>query len=77
MDNAVDDGHGHIVIKKELAPIGERLVGGQDDRPVFIQRVDELKQVVHALLVHRQIAQLVNDQAIELRACLKSLCCLG
>jgi hypothetical protein len=42
MDEAVDDGHGHIVVKEELAPIGERLVGGQDDRPVFIQSIDEL-----------------------------------
>jgi hypothetical protein len=32
MDNAVDDRHGHIVVKEEFAPIGERLVGGQDDR---------------------------------------------
>jgi hypothetical protein len=42
MDEAVDDGHGHIVVKEELAPIGERLVDGQDDRPVFIQSIDEL-----------------------------------
>lgn len=44
MDDAVDDRLGHIVVKEELAPVCERLVGGQDDRPVFIQRVDELKR---------------------------------
>jgi|GEM_PF-3379954 len=66
VDDSVDNGHGHIVIKEELAPIGERLAGSQDDRPVFIQRIDEPRRVVHALLVHRQIAQLVDDQAIEL-----------
>jgi hypothetical protein len=31
MDDAVDDRHGHIVVKEELASIGERLVGGQDE----------------------------------------------
>jgi len=44
MDDAVDNGHGDVIIAEELAPVGEFLVGGQDDRPVFIQRVDELKQ---------------------------------
>ncbi len=66
MDNAVDDRHGDVVIAKELTPLGEVLVGGQDDRPVFIQRVDELKQVMPALFVHRQIPQFIDDQHIEL-----------
>lgn len=66
MDDPVDDRHGDVVIAEELAPLGELLVGGQDDRAVFIQRVDELKQVIPALLVHRQITQFIDDQHIEL-----------
>lgn len=66
MDDAVDDGYGDVVIDKKLAPVGEFLVGGQDHRAVlFVQRVDELKQVVHALFVYRQVTQFVDDEHIE------------
>lgn len=53
VDDAVDDRYGDIIMAEDLTPVGEFLVGGQDDRPVFIQGVDELKQIVPALLFHR------------------------
>ena len=53
MNEPVHDRHGYIVVGEELAPVGKIFVGRQDNRPEFIEAVDQLKQVIHALSVHR------------------------
>ena len=65
MDNAVDDRDGHVIVVEELAPVGEVLVGGQDDGPVLVHNVDELEQVEPRLRRHGQVAKFVNDEQIE------------
>ena len=66
MNQSIDNRPGDVVIDEELAPVSEFLVSGQNDRAVFIQRVDQLEQIVRPLFVQRQIAHLVNNQHIEL-----------
>ena len=53
MNDSVNDRDGDITIKEELSPLREFLVRRQDDRSVFIHGVNQLKQIVHALFVHR------------------------
>jgi hypothetical protein len=62
MNDSVHDRHSDITVKEKLSPVGKFLVRCQDDRSVFIQGVNQLKQVVHALFVHGQVAEFVNDQ---------------
>ena len=64
VDDPVNDRHRHVVVVEELAPTGEVLVGGQDDRPVFVQAVDQLEQIVAGLPGHGQVAQLIDDQQV-------------
>ena len=66
VDQAVHDGDRHVVVGEELTPGGEVLVGGDDHRAVLVQGIDQLEQVVSGLAVHRQVAQLVDDQQVEL-----------
>ncbi len=66
VDQPVHDGHSHVVVGEELAPGGEVLVGGDDHRAVLVQGIDQLEQVVAGLSIHGQIAQLVDDQQVEL-----------
>ena len=54
MDQPVHDGHGNVLIDEELAPTGKVLIGGQNDRAVFIQGIDQLEQVVVALFVRNR-----------------------
>jgi hypothetical protein len=61
MDDSVHDGYRHVTVKEELSPVGKFLVRRQDDGPVFIHGVNQLKQVVHALFVHWQVAEFIND----------------
>ena len=73
VDHSVDDGHGHVVVMEELAPAGEVLVGGQDDRAVLVQVVDQLEQVVAGLPCHWQVAQFVDDQHVVLAQLIQTL----
>ena len=62
VDDPVDDRHRHVVVMEELAPTGEVLVGGQDDRAVLVQVVNQLEEVIAPLPGHGQITQLTNDR---------------
>ena len=52
MNESIHNGHGDLITVKELAPVGKVLVGGKDDGAVLIETVDQLKEVIDALLVH-------------------------
>src|SRR5713101_2674746 len=44
MDKAIDDGEGHCLVWKDLAPLAERLVGGDQQGPPFVSGADEFEQ---------------------------------
>ena len=67
VDDSVHDRYRDVVVEEELMPAGEVLVGGDDQRTVFIHGVNELEQVVHATLVHWQVSELIDDYDVELR----------
>jgi hypothetical protein len=53
VDDPVNDRHRHVVVVEELPPAGEVLVGGDDQRPVLVEPVDQLEQRVARLPAHR------------------------
>ena len=45
VDEAVNHGNGDVVVVEVLGPVGELLVGGQDDGAVLVEGVDLLVRV--------------------------------
>ena len=43
VNDAVDDGYGDVIILKEVTPVAEILISGNDQRVVFVEAVDYLK----------------------------------
>lgn len=39
MDNPVDDGHRHVIVVEEFAPVGDVLTGRQDDGAVLVKNL--------------------------------------
>ena len=39
VNDAVDDGYGDVIILKEVTPVAEILVSGNDQRAVFVEAV--------------------------------------
>ena len=62
MQNAVQDSGGDGDVGKDLVPLGEGLVRGKDGRCFLIPSGNELEEQVCTLDVHREIADLVNDE---------------
>src|SRR3546814_19000613 len=65
MDYAIDDLNRHVIVMEELAPVGEVIIGGQDDGSVLVEHIDELEQVKSGMRGNGQVAQLVNDETVE------------
>lgn len=62
MRQTVDQGARQGVVVKDLPPVLERSVGGQNDRSLFITFGDDLKEKIGSLLVKGQKAHFVDDQ---------------
>ena len=62
MQNAIQDSGGNRNIGKDLVPLGEGLIGSEDGGGLLIAPGNQLEEKVGALDVHREIANLVNDQ---------------
>jgi len=66
MDNPVRYGYRHVIIKEELTPVGEILVGADDKGAILIHGIYKLKQVIHSLFVHGRISH-IQDQHVKLQ----------
>ncbi len=53
MDDAVDERDRHVVVEEEFMPAGKVLVGSDDQGTILVHGVNQLKEVVHPLLVQR------------------------
>src|ERR1700679_1417117 len=49
---------------KHLRPVGERKIGGEQQRGVFIELADQMEQQLTAGLAEREIAEFVDDDEI-------------
>lgn len=48
MRQAVEHGGGHLGVAEHLGPIGEREIGGDQQRGVFVQLADQVEQQLPA-----------------------------
>src|SRR4051812_6018009 len=62
MQNSVDEGGGHHLVAKDLAPFLEALVGREHGRRAFVAAVHELEEQHSTAMVDRQVADLINHQ---------------
>jgi len=58
----VEDGGGDDLVGEDLAPLGEGLVAGDDDRAAFVAVADQLEHHVRRGPVAGQVAHFVEDQ---------------
>ena len=66
VDEPVDHGGGGHVVAEDLAPLAERLVGGDDHRRAFVAVGDQAEHQVRGFGVKRDVADLVDhDQRDE------------
>ena len=65
MDEAVDGGQRHRRVREDLAPLAERLVGGDQHGSPFVPGADELEQHAGLGLVLGDIGEIVEDQQVE------------
>lgn len=63
MNQAIDRGEGHGRIGKDLVPLAEGLVGGDQDRAVFIACADEFEQDTGFGLIFGGVGEIVEDLA--------------
>jgi hypothetical protein len=60
----VEHGGGHLGVAKDLWPIGERQIGGDEQRGVLVKLADQMEQQLAASLAERQIAEFVDGDDI-------------
>lgn len=62
MDQTVDEGDDAGGVGKDLAPLAEGFVGGQDDGFVLVAPRDDLEEEVGVTSVVGEVAELINDE---------------
>jgi len=65
MNEAVDDRDRHCLIRKDLAPFPERLVGGDEEGSPFVASADELEEHAGFGLVFGDVGEVIQDQQVE------------
>ena len=60
--DAVEDSGGDGDVGKDLVPLGESFVRGEDGRGLFIASGNELKEKIGSLDIHGKVADLINDE---------------
>ena len=61
---AIDGGERHGLIREDLAPFSERLVGGDQHGTPFVARSDQLEQHAGLGLVLGDVGEVVEDQQV-------------
>ena len=62
MEEPVQDGRGEgAVIVEDAGPLFEGFVGGQHDGAALVALADDLEEQIGAMLVDRQVAELIQD----------------
>ena len=62
MQDTIEDGGGNGDVGKDLVPLGEGLIGSEDGGGLLIPPGNQLEEQICPLNVHREIADLVDDQ---------------
>ena len=62
MQDTLQDSEGNGDVGKDLVPLGEGLVGGEDSGGLLIASGNQLEKQICALNVHREIADFVDNQ---------------
>ena len=65
MDEAIDGSERHGGIGKDLSPLAEWLVGGDQHRALFISCADKFEQHAGLGLVLGDVGEIVEDQQME------------
>jgi hypothetical protein len=63
---AVQQGGGHLGVAEDLHPFAEVEVGGDDERGLLVELADQVEQQRAAGVGERQVAQLVEDDGVDL-----------
>jgi len=69
----IQDGRCDDPVAKDLVPLAEAYVLGQDQRPLFVAPRDELEEQTGAVAVDGDVSDLVNDQELGLAVKLEPL----
>src|SRR5262252_870855 len=65
MNEAVDDRDRHCLVREDLAPFTERLVGSDEEGSPLIAGADELKEHTGFGLVFGDVGEVIEDQEVE------------
>ena len=72
MDEAVDGRQRHGLAGKDLSPLAERLVGGDEHRSAFVARADQFEQNTGLRLILGDVGDVIENQQmifVELGDC--------
>ena len=62
VEQAIQQGRGHDLIAKDLGPLTESAVGGEDHRGALVASVDQLEEEIAAIGADREISDFIDDQ---------------
>src|SRR5258707_9033932 len=65
MNQAVDDRDRHCLVREDLAPFAEGLVGGDEEGSPLVAGADELKEHAGFGLVFGDVGDVIEDQQME------------
>ena len=73
MGEAVEEGRRHLGIAEDGGPLAEAQVRGDDDAGALVELAEQVKEERAARCAERQVAQLVQDDQVQLREAFSDL----
>ena len=64
VDQAIDGGDHHGMVRKDLVPVGKGLIGGDQHRAAFVACPDQLEQDGCLGMVLMDIGEIIEDQQV-------------